>query len=334
MSVTIRDVARHAGVSVATASRALSGSRNVRPELAARVTEAARTLCYRHNTVAQALRRGRTNTVGMVVPEIGNPFFPAIVEALERRLEERGMDLILCDAQQDIDIERRRVLTLVGRQVDGLIIVPVSATDSRATLLEAQRSIPVVQVDRFADDLSADWVGVDDEVGIAQAIDHVASLGAVRCVFVSAKPRTSSAQQRLTGFERAVHRAGLDSPAPLLDEFSVDWGRRAALELIARGKRLPDAVICGNDVIAFGVLSEFRRHHVRVPEDVLVTGFDDIRFAELADPPLTTVRQPRDRMAAECLRLLDIRIADPDAPTQRIAISPTLVIRESTGGHS
>lgn len=334
MTATIRDVASHAGVSVATASRVLTGSRRVSPELAERVNDAARILGYRHNAVARALRRGCTNTVGMIVPEIGNPFFPAIVEAVERHLQGKGRDLFLCDAQQDVAIERQRVLALVGRQVDGLIIVPVSATASRASLEEAAQRTPVVQVDRYVEEYPADWVGVDDELGIGLAVEHVASLGATSIVFVSASLESSSAQQRHTGFERATRRLGLPGDMPqLLGTFRAEWGRVAALQILAKGS-LPHAVVCGNDEIAVGLLGEFRRKHVRVPEDVLVTGFDDIRFAALADPPLTTVRQPHEQLAAECIRLLDARMADADTPVQRIAIAPLLVVRESTGGQS
>ncbi len=334
MTATIRDVARHAGVSVATVSRVLTGSRTVSPELVERVNEAARALGYRHNAVARALRRGTTNTVGMIVPEIGNPFFPAIVEAVERHLGGTGRDLFLCDSQQDIAIERQRVLALVGRQVDGLIIVPVSATGSRACLEEVITRTPIVQVDRYVEDFPADWVGVDDELGIGAAVEHVASLGAKRVVFVSATLDSSSAVQRHVGFERAMRKLGLPLDEPqLLGTFRAEWGRVAAIKILT-GASLPDAVVCGNDEIAVGVLGEFRRRQVRVPEDVLVTGFDDIRFAALADPPLTTIRQPHEQLAAECIRLLDARMADAGTPMQRIAIAPSLVVRESTGGTS
>ncbi|MCE5202819.1 MAG: LacI family transcriptional regulator [Actinomycetia bacterium] len=330
MATTIRDVAERAGVSVATASRVLTGSRPVSPELAERVIQATRELGYRHNAVARALRRGHTNAMGMVVPEIGNPFFPTIVEAVERRLQETGRDLFLCDAQQDPDLERRRVLALIGRQVDGLVIVPVSATASGASLAEAKGHTPLVQVDRYVEGVDTDWVGVDDTAGITMAVEHVVSCGARRLACVSATPDSSAGRRRLLGFQEAVMRLGLptDGP-PLLGSFTAEWGRVAAGRIVAE-KHLPDAVVCGNDEIAVGVLGEFRRRGVRVPLDVLVTGFDDIRFAALADPPLTTVRQPHERIAEECIRLLDARIADPDAPIQRIALEPTLVVREST----
>lgn len=330
MAVTIRDVAERAGVSVATASRAMTGSRNVSAALVSRVHQAALELGYRHNAVARALRRGCTNTVGMVVPEIGNPFFPAIVEAVERHLQITGRDLLLCDAQQDPAIEHKRIMALVDRKVDGLITIPVSGTASHDALAEVAEHMPVVQVDRFVVDYAADWVGVDGNLGMGLAVQHVASLGATEIAFVSAALDSTAALERHAGFERAIDRLGYSCAWPqLLGTFRAEWGRTAAAALL-EGPKLPHAVVCGNDEIAIGVLGEFRRRHVRVPDDVLITGFDDIRFAGLADPPLTTIRQPHDQLASECIRLMDARAADPETPIQRIAIAPALVVREST----
>jgi len=334
MAITIKDVAGRAGVSVATASRVLSGGRRVSPELADRVRESARELGYRHNAVARALRHGRTSSVGMIVPEIGNPFFPSLVEAVERTLSESGRDLLLCDAQQDPSVELRRARALMARQVDGLIVIPVSASASRTALDEVASQLPVIQLDRFVTDYLGDWVGVDDALGISLAVEHIAALGSRSVAFVSAEPECSSAQQRLRGFTEATQRMGLlESGGRLLGEFSAGWGRAAAQKLLA-GPSLPDAVVCGNDEIAVGLLGEFRRARVRVPDDVLVTGFDDIRFAALADPPLTTIRQPHEVIASECIRLLDARMNDADLPAQRIAIAPSLIARESTGSVS
>lgn len=330
MAITIRDVAEAAGVSVATASRALSGGRRVSPDLATRVSEAARALGYRHNALARALRRGRTNTVGMIVPEIANPFFPAIVEAVERLLQETGRDLFLCDAQLDPAIERRRVAALIGRQVDGVIITPVSATESRDSLADAAQHAPIVQLDRYVADFEADWVGVDDELGMRQITEHVAATGARTCVFVSSRPESSAAQTRGSSLEAAAKSAGLRIVAPhLLGTFSAEWGKQAATMIRALDP-LPDAVVCGNDEIAMGVLSELISNGIRVPDDIVVTGFDDVRFASLTQPPLTTVRQPRERMALECIRLLDARISDPSSEVLRIALAPALIVREST----
>ncbi|WP_242454611.1 LacI family DNA-binding transcriptional regulator [Bailinhaonella thermotolerans] len=322
-------MARRAGVSIATASRALSGRRRVTPDVADRVQRAAEELDYRPNTVAQALRGQSTRIVGMVVPGIGDPFFTQIVEAVEHDLAGSGRELLLCDSRHDPAIEARRVRALLERQVDGLVITPCDATASVPAVREAARSVPTVQMDRYVEGDVTDWVGVDDESGVNQAVAHLADRGARRVAFVGGAPAGSTARVRLEAFERAVAaRPGVTVAARALGDFSVEHGRRAARELHASGD-LPDAILCGNDQIAVGLLRELRAAGVRVPADVSVAGFDDIGYAALTDPPLTTVRQPVPQLATEAVRLLTAPPA-PARPPCRIAVSPTLVIRAST----
>lgn len=329
MSVTIHDVARAAGVSVASASRALSGRRKVTPEVAARVTRAAAELGYQPNAVAKALRDQTTGTVGMVVPGIGNPFFTTMVEAVEHQLQETGRDLLLCASQYTPEIEARRLNTLLARRVDGLIISPCDFEASAPAVLNAARQVPLVQVDRYIEGGGADWVGVDDDAALAQAVDHVVAGGARSIVFVSSRLMNSSARLRLAGFQLATARAGVASETPLLGEFTLDWGFEAGRRLLADGA-LPDAVVCGNDEIAVGLLRALRLGGVQVPEEVSVVGFDDVGHATMCDPPLTTVRQPVEEMAAEVVRLLgQARVGDP-RPARRLAIAPRLVVRETS----
>ncbi|NDL59095.1 substrate-binding domain-containing protein [Phytoactinopolyspora mesophila] len=329
MAVTIHDVAREAGVSVSTVSRALSGARRVGPEVAERVHEAARLVGYRHNAVARALRAQRTGVIGMIVPEISNPFFPAIVEAVERTLQESDRELMLCDARLSADVERRRIHALLGRQVDGLLISPVDSQASAEGLREAMRHTPVVQLDRYADQVRLDWVGVDDEAGMAHVVNHVRELGAQRIVLVSAGQQSSSGRDRLDALRRATASAGITECVELLGEFSIEWGESAARQLLAGGE-LPDALVCGNDEIAVGAIRELRRHGVAIPEQVMITGFDDIFIASYVEPALTTLRQPREAIATEAVRLLDARLADTDLPVRKLALEPELVVREST----
>jgi LacI family transcriptional regulator len=325
VAATLSEVAQHAGVSTATASRALSGRRRVAGDLVDRVQAAAAELGYRPNALASALRRQRTGTIGLVVPQISNPFFPAIIEAVERALQTQGVDLLLCDSQMSPEIERRRVRALLSRQVDGLLISPVSYTDSGAALSEASAATPVVQIDRFVDGHPAAWVGLDDAAGIEQVLDHVAACGARTTRFVSGAANSSSGVLRLEAYRAANRRAGLrQAGRPMLGDFSREWGLRAAARLLD-GDPLPDAVVCGDDEIALGVLAALHRAGRQVPGDVLVTGYDDIAMAALCDPPLTTARQPRELIAEEAVRLL----AEPRP--RRVALRPELVVRESTG---
>lgn len=322
---TIHDVAKLAGVSTSTVSRVLSRSRAVTPESAKKVAAAAEQLGYRYNAVARALRTNRSGTVGMLVPQISNPFFPALVEAVERRLQREGLELFLCDSQRDVGVEARRLRALVERQVDGVIISPYDFTGSAPAVRGLLDQVPIIQVDRRVEGSLTDWVGVDDAAGFAQAVDHLVAAGRRRLVFVSAELTNYSAQARLGAVEAALHRHGLvPAQRPLLGSFEVEWGLEAArrVDLAA-----VDGIVCGNDAIALGLLRGLRKAGVGVPGDVAVTGFDDISFAEISDPPLTTVRQRWDVMADECVRLL---LQPADHGPRSIAITPTLQVREST----
>lgn len=328
--VTIRDVAARAGVSVATASRALSGNRSVSAANLRTVTRAAEELGYRPNRIASALRRQVTDTIGLVVPQISNPFFPMLIEAVHTQLQSSPKQLLLCDAMQDPDTEGKRLQALLDHKVDGILISPCDSERSRDAVRAASQRIPLVQVDRQIPGQGSDWVGVDDTAAMQLVVSHVLERGARRVVFIGATPSgASSAHLRMTSFNDAVARLGLEGRPPLLGEFTSEWGVAAGRILLDRGD-LPDAVVCASDTIALGVLRVLVGASVRVPEDVLLTGFDDVGAAQLSIPSLTTVRQPFDVLAREALRLLNERISGRDLPGQRIAVSPELVIREST----
>lgn len=330
MGATIQDVATRAGVSVATASRSLSGKRGVRPDNYQRVVTAARELDYEPNAVAAALRSRTTHTIGMVVPRVSNPFFATLVEAVELRLQQGQRSLLLSISHYDPDIELQRIRALLDRRVDAIISIPCHQERSSSTIRIAESRVPTVQLDLKPDGNATGWVGVDNASGVGQAIDHVVAAGATSLAFVGASPTDSSAQARLESYRRAAARCGVDHEAVLLGDFTIDWGQRAAAQLLERNE-LPGAVICGNDTIALGVLRVLTQHGIRVPGQVQVTGFDDIPYAELADPSLTTLRQPQQQMATEVVRMLTDQLAGRSERTRRVAVVPELVVRASTG---
>lgn len=330
--VTIRDVADRAQVSTATVSRTLSGSKPVSPAVAEQVHQAAQALGYAGNGIASALRRSRTDTVGMVVPSLANPFFTSLVESVEHALQDAGRQLFLCSSRSDPALEAQRLQSLVVRQVDGIIISPVHGTDSTEAVRRAAAVLPLVQVDRFVTGVDSDWVGVDDHVALELVLEHLADRGVRSAAFVSAQLTSSSTELRVAGFRGHAARLGIavTESQVLLGEYSIAWGREAASRLLSGGQR-PDAVVCADDLIALGVLQACHEAGVTVPDDLLVTGFDDIPYSALCDPPLTTVHQPQDAIAAETVRLLH-RALGPDrgSPVRR-ALTPTLVVRASTG---
>jgi LacI family transcriptional regulator len=328
MRVTIREVAEAAGVSIATASRALSGRRRVSPELERAVVAASESLGYRANTVARSLRMGATATIGMVVPVISNPYFPLLVEAVERELSSSGRELLLCDSRGDVAVEAARVEALLDRRVDGLLFIACDSRASAPTLTGVTGGrVPVVQLDRYVDGVDADFVGIDNETGMAAIVEHLHAAGCRSFALVSSAADTSSGRLRLRGYRGAVEP--LDAASAdrvLLGEYSVDWGREAVSRLLAQTP-LPDAIVCAADIIALGALAALAEAGVDVPGDVALTGFDDIAFAALTHPPLTTVRQPAGVIGAEAVQMLQDRLAGNTGATQRRLVRPEVVVR-------
>lgn len=327
MGVTIHDVAARAGISVATASRALSGQRGVREENRQRVLAAAEELSYEPNAVAAALRSRTTHTIGMLVPRVSNPFFATLVETVERQLQGGQRSLLLANSHYQPEVEKLQIRALLDRKVDALVVIPCHREHSLEAVEMASARVPTVQLDLHVDEPSRSWVGVDNEAGMFRVVEHLVESGARSLVYVGSLPTDSSAQARLAGYRRAAERWTGAQDEALLGDFSKEWGQQAAERLCREG--LPGAVVCGNDTIAMGVLGSLAPRGVRVPGDVMVTGFDDIPYAELAQPPLTTVRQPQEQLAAEAVRMLTSGFAAEVAP-QRIAISPELQVRSST----
>jgi LacI family transcriptional regulator len=333
----LREVARQAGVSVSTASRALAGVRHVQPHLVERVQRVADELGYRPNTVARSLRRKETGIVGMIIPELQNPFFPGLVAAFESELAAADLDLLLSESHSDAATEVRRVRALLDRQVDAMILSPCHEEDSMASLEAcADAGTPVITVDRAVVGASVPWVGLDDAVGMEMAVAWLVGRGCRRLAFASGAQRSSSGHRRRDGFLAACERHGVTVTDVLVGEFSLEWGMAAAVHLTD----IPDGVVCGNDLVALGVIRGLRRRGLSVPGEVQVTGCDDSPIAGWADTPLTTLRQPTELIARACVQRFVVRAgpggrgaddapADPDDPL-RVSVQPELVVRDST----
>jgi LacI family transcriptional regulator len=324
----LNDVARLAGVSRSTVSRVLTGATNVSPKAVDAVHAATRALGYRPDPIARAMRNGSTGCIGMVVPEIGNPFFAELVEAIERELQAQGVELMITDSRDSVENERRRIESLLARRVDGLVVIPVEKHSS-APALEHVTEIPIVLLDRRVDNLAGDFVGVDNAAGIRTVLQHVAEQGARSLVFISGDRSTSTGAARLAALDAQVAELVGAPRAHRLGSFTVEFGQKAAQELLAEGD-IPDAIVCGSDVVAIGVLHTLADAGITVPDDVLVTGFDGIRMADLIRPTLTTVSQPIGDLATEAVRLIMLRIGGDSGPMRRSEIAPKLQVRRSS----
>jgi len=329
---TIGDVAELAGVSTATVSRVLTGSVPVSSKLRDKVQAAADALNYTVNATARALRRDRTSSVGMIVPDLSNPFFTQLVDGVERGIQQLGMSLHLCSSASDPAIEAGRIRSLLQSQVEVLVVSPAHVRDSGPTLRAAASQVPVIQLDQFADDVTSDWVGVDERKGMELVLGHLAASGARTAVYIGGAVTDSSARARYEAARGEAADAGITLRADdrLLGSFTVAWGAEAAGILASSGP-LPDAVICGADVVALGVLERFDSLAIRVPEDVLITGFDDIALSSHPRLSITTVRQPVDEIASRTVDILsEILEGNLERSIQRLALEPQLIVRSSS----
>jgi LacI family transcriptional regulator len=326
---TIHDVARLAGVSIASVSRALTGARKVRPDVAMRVRQAAEQLGYEPDQVGRSLRRQETQTIGLVIADITNPFFPALIQAVEGVAREAGLGLLLADAANDPAAEAQATRLLLGRRVDAMIITPVDRHRSAATIAEAARSVPVVQLDRFADP-HAHYVGMDHGRAIADVLAHLVGAGRANLALIGSDPSVSTSWERQLAFTEQA--AAIDPLAPervLVGSYSVEWGREAAGQIIERWPEV-DALVCANDLIGLGVLQELHRRGIVIPRRVAVTGFDNTLLATASEPPLTSVNQPVAKMAEQAIDIVT-KASDLHTPVQ-LRLPAQLITRASSGG--
>jgi LacI family transcriptional regulator len=301
----------------------------VNPELAARVRSTANRLGYRTNRVARALRRRATQTVGLVVPDLTNPFFPAVVQAVEGALRDAGLSLLLCDAGNDVGLEAELVRNLFDHQIDGLLISVCDRIASRQAVRLAASQVPLIQIDRRALG-GMPYVGVDQATAMGKVISHLREQGCQRFAYITPHPAISTASERLDAFLRGA--SPIDPTASqrvYRGDFSLEWGHEAARRIIAERPR-PDAIVCANDLNAIGALQALREEGIAVPGEIAVSGFDDTILAVACHPQLTTVRQPLEDLGRQAVTVLRAAMADPSLPPTLAVLKAGLVARGST----
>ncbi len=330
MSATIVDVAARAHVSTATVSRVLNGSGHASSATRERVIAAARDLDYRPSGVARSLKLRATRTLGLIVTDIENPFFPALVRSVEDAARAVGYAILLCNAADDPERESGYLDLLVERRVDGVIIAASSLGGRHGAWL-ADAPLPVVLINTVAPGVRQPAIASDNRRGARVAAEHVLSLGHRRLGFLAAEPRYVDSPVRQAGVRDAMVEAGLD-PADLAvaaGPASVGGGEAAMTALLARVPR-PTAVLAYNDLMAIGGLRAIRAAGLRCPDDVSVVGFDDIEVASYVQPPLTTVAQDQAAMGALAVRALAAQLAG-EPPGPEMTHLPTILrIRAST----
>ena len=319
----IKDVAERAGVSPATVSRVLSGTPGVRPASRERVLQAVAELDYRPNRLGRNLRTQTSDTLGVVVSDIENPHFTQMVRAVEDAAYRRGFRVLLCNTDETPEKQRAYLHVLAAERVVGVILAPSDPADGAIGEL-LDMGIPVLAFDRIVDDPRADAVVADNVDGSRRATEHLIAAGHTRIGFVGGLAAIQTGAERLAGYEAAMREHGLDAHVAN-GEFRIEPAQRAAEELLDAHVDLTGLVVA-NNLMTIGALRALRGRGVSVPGDIALVAIDDPPWAELVDPPLTTLAQPVRRMAESAVNVLFERVGRAKGATERGLARATQVV--------
>ncbi len=326
----MRDVAQHAGVSISTVSHVVNNSRAVSSEARSRVLAAMKALGYKPNALAQNLRRQQTFSIGMIVPDSANPFFAEVARGIEDTSFEQNHSVILCNTDGDVDKQAAHTDLLIKNQVAGILFVAAGISTELVEDLQA-RQVPLVVVDREVPDVAVDTVLTNHRQGGCQATQHLIDLGHRRIACVSGGSDLSPSAERLTGYQMKLQESGIpfDETLVVKGDFQYASGYRAARQLLSLAEP-PTAVFACNDLMAVGVISAATEMGLRVPEELSVVGFDDVRLASFTNPPLTTIAQPKYDIGVIATKMLLARARNLAAPPRVEQLETELIIRGST----
>lgn len=331
--VTLKHVARVAGVHPATASRALNAETRdmVSRETARRVLAVAEELGYRPNPIARGLKTSRSHTVGVLIPDLTNPLFPPIVRGIQDRLEAAAYTPLIANTDNDADRERADLEAMRARQVDGLIAATAKRHRGLPPGLE-DVDLPIVFVNRRLEDGSRPSVAVDDRAGVRLAVEHLVALGHERIAHLAGPLELSTGAARHDGFLAAQRDLGLEPDPDLVlvgEAFVEREGRRLCRELLDR-RRDVTAIVAGNDLMALGCYDVLTERGIACPAEISVVGYNDMPFASWFNPPLTTVSLPHYEIGARAAQLLLERMRDPGLRPEQVMLTPELIVRSST----
>ncbi len=327
----LRDVARKAGVSTATVSRVLNSPENVNPETRLKVEKAIKALNFKPSRVAQRLRikDGSRKIIGLVVPDIQNPFYVEVVRGVEDKAYANNYALLMCNFAQDEIKEKLYLDIMKSESVDGLIVAPVNEKDKDVQEL-VKSGLPIVCVDRGLSNLDVDVVLVDNIQGSYEAVDYLIKLGHERIAFIGGLPSIPTTQKRRKGYEKALkeNKIKIDESLIKFGDSKYESGKRLAAEILDMKKR-PTALFTGNNLITFGALETIHSRGLNIPKDVSILGFDDMPWSISLNPPLTAVSQPGYEIGRRAADMLFNRIAEPSQSTAQIILKTKLIIRQS-----
>ncbi|UTV29882.1 substrate-binding domain-containing protein [Photobacterium atrarenae] len=327
---TIKDVAKQAGVSTSTVSHVLNKTRFVSEDISTRVMAAVEALNYAPSALARSLKVNHTRTFGMLVTTSTNPFYGEVVKGVERRCYQHGYNLILCNTEGDIERMHANLDTLLQKRVDGLLLMCSEVEEKSFDLFGRHQPVPTVVMDWGPTDFPSDKIQDNSHHGGYLATRHLIEQGHTQIGCLTGPLDKLTAQQRLSGFTQAMEEAGLiiNPDWIIAGSFECEGGEAAFNELYLRGP-LPTALFVCNDMMAMGVINTAHKKGIRVPDDLSIVGYDDIKLAKYITPSLTTIHQPKHRLGQQAVDTLLDKIQNKRTTNQVIQLEPTLMVRDS-----
>jgi LacI family transcriptional regulator len=337
LSTTLRDIAEKTGFSVSTVSRVLhdnSKKYKISEATQAKVKQAAIEFGYRINTLARGLRLQKTYEIGVIVPDIANPFFSAVIKSIAVELRKGRYNFIVYETDEDITLERSAIKSLLEKRVDGLIIASVGQEFSHIQKIR-DTQFPLVMIDRCFDSLDIDSVSVDNVKGALFAVNHLINEGHTRIAFIQGLPGTYANETRLQGYKQALHDAGIAHDEHLIvgDDFRSMNGYLET-KLLLKLSSPPTAIFTAGDLIALGALEACKENGVKIPTDISLITFDDPVFASYLSPALTAIEQPITKMTEMAVAMLYRRMRSPGDERRKVLLEPKLNIRSSVASIS
>ncbi len=331
MSVTIKDIAKEANVSIATVSRVINNkSEGVGKETREKIRKIIKDLNYYPNRVARGMVTKQSNILGLILPDISNPFFPDLVRGVEDTASKSGYNIVLCNADNNKDKEASYIRVLKENNAAGIFYISVIKKNDNNLKLLVDGKIPFVLMDRRINIENVPKVYTDNVTGMYEMADYLIKNGHRRIAYISGPKHNSSSDQRLKGYKKALSDTGItiDPDIIKVGDYKLESGRQHMQALIDEGNNFT-AVACANDMMAVGALEVLKHKGIKVPQEISITGYDDIFMASVTSPKLTTVAQPKYKMGCIAAELLIKLVQGRQISRKEIILKPSLAIRES-----
>jgi LacI family transcriptional regulator len=328
---TLKEVAKLAGVSTATVSNALNGTKYVSEEVKDKIYTAIKELNYQPNIVAKSLRVQESRIIGLLISDIANPFFSIVVRGIEEELAKSDYSILLCNTDSSVEKEQKYLNVLIGKRVDGLIVSAAGNTGDYFRSLD-KTGVPIVFLNRCPEFTISDVIMTNNIQGAYSATEHLIRHGYEKIAIITGPTSISTGKDRLIGYKRALEDYGVIEMGQLVKEgsFTIESGYEKMKELMEQDMK-PDAVFISNNSMTLGAYKYLKESGLRIPDQVAVLGFDDSDWAEIVDPPITTVKQPAYELGVHAAALMLARMKKKRVKREIMYMDTTLIIRRSCG---